>query len=253
MPELLTKSVMLPTQNQKVTRLSPKITVIYGVPKVGKTKVATELPGALIMDTEDGTAMYDNCMTVAISRFKDLYDLMTDLDAEYTARIKAGKTGDDLFAYKYGVVDTLDKLEEYADIEATRKYKASKLCSPEFKENNSSVTELPHGLGYYYLREEMLGMINKLKLRFKYLILIVHVKEKLLDKKGEQVKVNDISLTGKLGSMVCAKADAIGYLSREGDKMTISFQTSEGHVMGARQPHLGGKKFEFSWDKIFID
>lgn len=253
MPELLTTGVMLPTQNQKATRLSPRITVIYGVPKVGKTKVATELPGALIMDTEDGTAMYDNCLSVPIYNYKDLYDLMAELDAERTARMKAGKSGDDLFPYRYGVVDTLDVLESYADIEATRKYKLSKLCSDEFKANASSVTELPHGLGYYYLREEVIKMIDKLKLRFKYLILIVHVKEKLLDKKGEQVKVNDISLTGKLGSIVCSKADAIGYLSREGDKAMISFQTSEGNVMGARQKHLAGQKFEFSWPKIFID
>jgi len=244
---------MLPTQNQKVTRLSPKITVIYGVPKVGKTKVATELPGGLILDTEDGVAMYDNCMSIPISNYKDLYDVMAELDAEYTARKAAGRSTDDCYAYKYGIVDTLDKLEEFAEVEATRKYKASPLCNPDFKKHASSVTELPHGLGYYYLREEVLNMINKLKLRFKYLVLIVHVKEKLLDKKGEQVKVNDISLTGKLGSMVCSKADAIGYLSREGDKMMVSFQTSEGHVMGARQAHLAGKRFEFDWDKIFID
>lgn len=253
MPELLTKSVMLPTQGKKATRLSPRITVIYGVPKVGKTKVVTELPGALILDTEDGTAMYNDCMSVPIHSFKDIHDLMAELDAEYAARKAAGRVGDDLYAFRYGVVDTLDKLEEYADAEATRKYKASKLCSEDFKKYCTSVTELAHGLGYYYLREEMLNIINKLALRFRHLILVVHVKEKLLDKKGEQVKVNDISLTGKLGMMVCAKADAIGYLSREGDKMAISFQTSEGNVMGARQPHLAGKKFEFSWDKIFID
>jgi AAA domain len=253
MSEILTKNVMLPAKVVKATRLSPKILVLYGVPKVGKTKVLTDLGDeCLIMDTEDGTAMYD-CMSVSIPSAAALDKLVEAIREEGKARKAAGKTGDDIYPYRYGAIDTLDKLEEIAEIEATRKYKASNLCSKEFKAEGKTVTELPHGLGYYYLREELLLMINKLAPLFRYLILVVHVKEKLLDKKGEQVKVNDISLTGKLGMMVCAKADAIGYLSREGDTLQVSFQTSESHVMGARQPHLAGKKFQFDWKQIYID
>jgi hypothetical protein len=253
MSEILTKNVMLPAKVVKATRLSPKILVLYGVPKVGKTKVLTDLGDeCLILDTEDGTAMYD-CLNVPISSAAMLDKFIDAVRAEAKARKESGKTGDELYPYKYGAVDTLDKLEEIAEIEATRKYKASNLCSKEFKAEGKSVTELPHGLGYYYLREELLLMINKLAPIFKYLILVVHVKEKLLDKKGEQVKVNDISLTGKLGMMVCAKADAIGYLSRETNGLQVSFQTSESHVMGARQPHLAGQKFPFDWKKIYID
>jgi hypothetical protein len=254
MSEILTKSVMLPAAPVKATRLSPRITVIYGVPKVGKTKVLADLPGCLILDTEDGASMYE-CLRVPINTAADVEKLIQAINAEGEARFKAGKTGDDLYPYKYGAVDTLDKLEAIAEVEATRKYRLSPLCSKEFKASGATVTELPHGLGYYYLREELLGMINRLAGVFKYLILSVHVKEKLLDKKGEQVKVNDISLTGKLGSMVCAKADAIGYLHRDtsGSDLQISFETSESHVMGARQAHLAGQKFAFAWDRIYID
>jgi AAA domain len=253
MSEILTKNVMLPAKVVKATRLSPKILVLYGVPKVGKTKVVTDLESCLIMDTEDGTAMYD-CLSVPIRSIGELEKLRDAIIAEGEARAKSGVTGDALYPYKFGVIDTLDKLEEYAEIEATRKYKMSKLCAKEFKDSGSSVTELAHGAGYYYLREELLRAINMMAPLFKYLILNVHVKEKLLmDKKGEQVKVNDISLTGKLGSMVCAKADAIGYLSRDGDKLKVSFETSEGHVMGSRQAHLAGKKFDFDWSRIYVD
>jgi hypothetical protein len=244
---------MLPAKVVKASRLSPKIIVLYGVPKVGKTKVLTELEDHLIMDTEDGTAMYD-CMSTPIRSAQDLFKLADAIKAEGAARYDAGLRGDALYPYKFGSIDTLDKLEEYAEIEATRKYKSSGLCSKEFKDTGKSVTELPHGLGYYYLREELLSYINLMAPLFKYLILNVHVKEKLMDKKGEQVKVNDISLTGKLGAMVCAKADAIGYLSRSGNgPLQVSFETSEGHVMGARQQHLAGKKFAFDWKQIFID
>jgi hypothetical protein len=249
MPEVLTKGLVLPTAPVKATRLSPRILVIYGVPKVGKTQALTQLDGCLILDAEDGAAMYD-CLRTPFRSMADVDALVKAIEEEGIKRAAAGFKGDDVYPYKFGALDTLDKLEEFAEIEATRKYKASSL-GKDFK--GASVLELAHGLGYYYLREEVLRAINKLATVFRYLILSVHVKEKLLDKKGEQVKVNDISLTGKLGSMVCAKADAIGYLSREGSKMMISFETSEGHVMGARQAHLAGKKFDFDWTKIYID
>lgn len=252
MSEILTQNVMLPAKVVKATRLSPKIAVFYGVPKVGKTEILTKLPDCLIMDTEDGTAMYD-CMSVPIRSTADLVKVKEAIEAEGKARWDAGLRGDELFPYRFGAIDTLDKLEEYAEIEATRKYKASALCSDVFRTSGRSVTELPHGLGYYYLREELLGYINMMAPLFRYLILNVHVKEKLLDKKGEQVKVNDISLTGKLGSMVCSKADCIGYYSRVGTNLQVSFETSEGHVMGARQAHLAGKKFPMDWKKIYID
>jgi hypothetical protein len=249
MSEILTKNVMLPTKPAPVARLSPKILVLYGVPKVGKTKVITDLPGCLILDTEDGAGMYE-CMRVPIMNPDDFYNFGAALKAEVDSRRKAGLTGADVYPYKYMCIDTLDKLEEYTEEEATRKYKKS-VMGKDFK--GGSVIELAHGLGYYYTRQEMLIAISELSKLVPHLILNVHVKEKLLDKKGEQVKVNDISLTGKLGAMVCAKADAIGYLFREGNTLKVSFETSESHVMGARQPHLAGKKFDFSWDKIFID
>lgn len=88
-----------------------------------------------------------------------------------------------------------------------------------------------------------------------YLILIVHVKEKLIaSKEGAEVKVNDISLTGKLSSIVCAKADAIGYMYRNPKgELRVSFQTYDGAVMGARQKYLAGKDIPFDWKTIYPD
>lgn len=96
-------------------------------------------------------------------------------------------------------------------------------------------------------------MIDQLSMYCKHLILISHVKEKTLDKGGVAVSYNDISLTGKLGSIVCSKCDAIGFLYRQSGKpLMVSFETLESSVMGARFPHLAGKKFEFDWNQIYI-
>jgi hypothetical protein len=91
---------------------------------------------------------------------------------------------------------------------------------------------------------------------FKHLILVSHVKDKRLKSIDgtEEVIVNDISLTGQLGRIIAAQADAIGYMYRDSkNKLMISFQTNENSVMGSRCEHLGGQKFEFDWTKIFID
>jgi hypothetical protein len=248
MPEILTtNSVMLPRTKTEATRIAPKILLIYGLPKIGKTGKAVELDDALLIDAEDGSGSYE-ALRVQPGNMSDLYTIVNEINAEGKARYEKGMRGDDLFPYKYGILDTLDKVEEWAEIYATAKYKKSPL-GKDFK--GSTILELGHGLGYFYLREEMLAIISKLASVFKHLILIVHVKEKLLDKKGEQVKVNDISLTGRLGAIVCSKADAIGFVYREADQLMISFDTGTDQIMGARFKHLAGKKMPFEWDSIY--
>lgn len=243
--------ITLPTEPVKATRQSPKILVLYGMPKVGKTEVLTQLPGCLILDTEGGTEMYD-ALRIPINCTADLVAVRNAIIAEGEKRAAAGKKGNDLFPYQYIAIDTLDKLEEFAEISATDKYKKSTIGKTF---GGKSVLELPNGGGYYYLRNELLELINDISSVCPRLILITHVKEKLLNKGGEDVKVNDISLTGKMGSIVCSKSDAIGYLYRVAGQpgLKVSFETLESTVMGARAKYLAGQKFDFDWSKIYVD
>lgn len=199
-------TLTLPEGPVKASRISPKILVLYGLPKVGKTEVLAQLSDCLILDSEGGAEMYDT-MRVPIGSTKDLYDVRQAIIKKGEQRAAEGKTGIEIFPYKYLALDTLDKIEEFAEVSATIKYKASTI-GKSF--TGKSVLELPNGGGYYYLRNEMSDIINDIAAVCPRLILITHVKEKLLNKGGEDVKVNDISLTGKLGSIICAKADAIG-------------------------------------------
>lgn len=243
--------VTLPTAPVKATRVSPRILVLYGMPKVGKTEIISKLPDCLTIDAEGGSEMYDS-LRVTVNSTKDLYDVINAITQEGVKRQKEGKSGADLFPYKYIALDTIDKIEEFAEVSATVKYKASTIGKTF---NGKSVLELPNGSGYYPLRVEMLQIINDFAMVCPRLILITHIKEKLLNKGGEEVKVNDISLTGKMGSIVCAKADAIGYLYRvQGNPdLMVSFETFDSTVMGARQKHLAGKKFKFDWSVIYPD
>lgn len=244
-------SIVLPQEPVKASRTSPKILVLYGMPKVGKTEALTSLPDCLILDAEGGAEMYE-AMRIPINSIADLYDVRKAILDEGTKRKSAGKSGMELFPYKYLALDTLDKIEEFAEVTATAKYKTSTI-GKTFQ--GRSVLELPNGGGYYYLRNEMNQIINDMASVCPRLILITHIKEKLLNKGGEDVRINDISLTGKLGGIVCAKADAIGYLFRQqgNEKLQVSFETFDSTVMGARVKHLAGKKFDFDWSKIYVD
>lgn len=244
-------SIVLPSTPVKASRLSPKITVLYGLPKVGKTEILSQLEECLIADTEGGTEMYE-CLKVPVRSSAEFRGLISAIIAEGKARYAQGKTGLEQFPYPYIAIDTLDKLEEYAEEAATIKYKES-VIGKTFK--GKSVLELANGGGYYYLRNELAEMVDAMAAVTPRLILITHVKEKLLNKAGEDVKVNDISLTGKMSSIICAKADAIGYLYREVGKpqLMVSFETFDNTVMGARCKHLAGQKFPFDWSRIYID
>ena len=234
--------VILPTSKLVPTRINPKILVLYSLPKVGKTSELSKLNSCLLLDLENGADMYE-ALRVPITSIKKL-------DETIAAIIEYGVANGGKYPYTYIAIDTADMLEDFCVVSSTKKYKAS-IIGKNFE--GDSVLELPKGLGYYYLRNEVLLKIEQLALVCKFLIITAHVKDKTLESKGGvEVTTRDISLSGKLAGMVCAKADAIGYMYRDGDKLMVNFETNEGAIMGSRFPHLAGKTFEFDWSKIYL-
>jgi hypothetical protein len=246
-------NIILPTEPVKAKYLSPRKLLIYGIPKVGKTTIVSKLPSNLILDLEAGTQMID---ALAL-QVRSVYDIEQVLEAIKTKGMAEHAAGRSPFIYKYITIDTGDALEEMCDESALARYKASKLASEDQKKTLMSITELPHGLGYYYLREEMKRVINLVAFYCERLILITHVKDRLISEKaGATATVKDISLGGKLSSLVCANMDAIGYVYRKpgSDNPWISFESYDANTtMGARCPHLAGKNIELDWSQIYID
>lgn len=212
-------SGILPAAPVGPSRKEPKILLIYGPPKIGKTTKVAELPNNLILDFESGTELITalklriNSISGQTVTKPDGTVSSVSLDTFRQEMVKyateeLNKTGKVPKApYKYITVDTIDKLEEFCEVTATQKYKASTM-GKTFKEE--SVLMLPNGAGYYHLRNEVIYQIDQLSMLCEHLILVSHIKEKLLNKGGVDVSVQDISLTGKLGMIVCAKTDSIG-------------------------------------------
>lgn len=230
----------LPTKKVKASRKSPKNMIIYGAPKIGKTTVLSQLDNCLIIDLEDGSDMVDALKVKAHN--------LKDLQAVGSAIIKEGKP------YKYIAIDTISKLEEWCEGYAKQIYMRTPM-GKNFDKNNpgASVLSLPNGAGYLYLRLAYKEWIDKLNKLADHVILVGHLKDKMLEKKGKEVAVKDLDLTGKIKQITCTNSDAIGYIYREGENTMISFDSLDDIAAGTRCAHLKGKAMPLEWSKIFID
>jgi len=242
--------VKLPTKIVKSNTNNPSMMIIYSPPKTGKTTLLSKLDNNLIIDLERGTKYLDS-LKIDISS-------MSELQAAGTAIVKAGKP------YKYVTIDTVTKLEEMCLGVA----KAMYMSTPMGKNfDGGSILELPQGAGYFWLRQAFTAWLNKIKKLADHIILVGHIKDKFIEKKGKEVMVKDLDLTGKLKQIVTSDADAIGYLYRGGDNQLImNFKSSDDVTCGARPDHLKGQEIimakydekkndvtEVAWDKIYID
>lgn len=240
--------IELPTVKVAAVRSNPKRLVIYSKPKAGKTSALALLDNCLILDFENGSD-YVEALKLKVDSLATLKTIGQEI-------IKANKP------YKYIAIDTVTALEEMCLSYAKQLY----METPMGKNfSGDSVLKLPNGAGYLYLREaffKILDYVESLVPDDGSLILLGHLKDKMLETNGKEVSAVDLDLSGKIKSIVCAKADAIGLLSRKGDKVTLNFKTSEEVTCGARPDHLKNQEIvltelvdnnlKSSWDKIFI-
>lgn len=238
---------VLPTEpNQAVTK-SPKSLILFSAPKVGKTTLAAALASNLIVDLENGSDHVGG-LIVKINTFTELHELCEEIK-------KQGKP------YRYITLDTATALEDMCLPLALKLYQKT----PMGKTYVGDILSLPNGAGYKYLRDAYDLMINKVRECAERTILLGHVKDKVIEKAGKEVNAKELALTGKLSGITCAKADAIGYLYRDGNKCIVTFETMSELVCGARPLHLRNKSMVLSeqdpntgetktyWDRIFID
>ncbi len=230
----------LPKKVVKASRKSPKNMIIYGPPKIGKTTVLSQLKGCLIIDLEEGSDMVD-ALKIKVTNLKELAEVGK-------AIVKDGKP------YKYVAIDTISKLEEWCESEAKQIYMKTPM-GKNFEQKNpgASVLSLPNGAGYLYLRIAYKKWIDRLNTLADHIILVGHLKDKMLEKKGKEVAVKDLDLTGKIKQITCANADAVGYIYREDEETMISFNSMDDITAGSRCHHLKGKTMPLNWSEIFID
>ena len=239
-------SIVLPTSKVKAERQNPKRMIIYSKPKTGKTTAYAGLENNLILDLESGSD-YVEALKVKINSLQELLDTGKAIKA-------AGSP------YKYVTIDTVTALEDMIMPLAVKLYRATSMGK---NYDGDTVVTLPNGAGYLYIRQAFFQVLDFIDTLAPHIILSGHIKDKVVDDKGEMVMSANIDLTGKIKSLICANADAIGYMFRKGNKTILSFKTNEETTCGARPEHLRNEEIvvtemqengelEFHWDKIYV-
>jgi hypothetical protein len=237
--------IVLPTKKVKADRVNPKRLIIYSKPKTGKTSAFAGLDGNLIIDLENG-ADYVEAIKVKANNLQELKEIG-----------KAIKEAN--YPYKYVTIDTVTALEDMVMPLAINLYKQTPMGK---NYSGDSILTLPNGAGYLYVRQAFFQVLDFIDTLAPQIILSGHIKDKQVDDKGEMVMSANIDLTGKIKSLICANADAIGYMYRKGNKTILSFKTNEEVTCGARPEHLRNEEIvisemidgvlKTSWEKVFV-
>lgn len=253
--------IELPSQKVEAERVNPKRIIIFGNPKTGKTTALAELPNCLIIDVEDGSdyvnALKLNVLAIAKKENKSPLSVLKAV----LKKIKAANAEKGGYVYQYLAIDTISALEELILPLANQLYKNT---AQGKNWDGSDVTELGNGAGYRYTRMAMMMILNELDDLCETLIILGHVKDKLIQMGGEEMNERGLDLTGKLASIVASKADAIGYIYREYNQTIVNFQADDSLVCGGRCAHLINKKvvliesnddndISVDWSEIFIN
>lgn len=266
--------IELPTERSVVTNYNPKLLVIFGKPKSGKSSFTASIDDNLIIDLEDGYRSL-SVMKVQARTARDMMEIKEAILAKGRELKKA--------PYRFITIDNATRLEEMSVLLAADLYRQTPMGSkwgllvddkgmpvkdPKtgkiMPDPKADVRQLANGAGWLYMRKAIRQLIDMFKPLCETLILVCHVKDKQIQKNGQEMSEMAVDLAGKTGDIICGEADAVGYLYREGNKTYLSFEGGDNTVKEARPLHLRGKKIlvaesnednevKFDTSKIFIN
>ena len=245
-------NIVLPTERRKATDYNPRLMVLFGKPKSGKSSLMASLDNNLIIDLEDGYRSLD-VMCVQARSAADIFNIKAAIEK---MNIETNRK-----FYRFITIDNASRLEEVSLTYAAHLYRQTSMGqSWGYKKDNignilldnsgkkvvdpkADVRQLPNGAGYLYLRNALKEMVNMFKPLCDTLILVCHVKDKKIKKNDEETTEMTVDLAGKTGDIICGEADAIGYVSRQDNKTILTFKGGDNNIKGSRPLHLREKAF----------
>jgi hypothetical protein len=239
--------ITIPTEDTPAQRTDPRLLMIYGAPKIGKSTILSLLPKGkyLILSTDPRGWEFLG------GRYIQINNILEFVETERA--IKAMKERPDFVG-----IDTVDNVEDWAKIEATRLYKLTPV-GKNFQ--GDSILSLPNGGGYDTFWNVFTNVITRCLDLAPQVIFTGHVRDKLIGQINGQDEVftKDLNLTGKVRTIFTSMVDSTGYLSRDKDSnLNIAFKTHDLIVNGSRAAHLRGVNMKmegskFDWSRIYPD
>lgn len=266
--------IELPTERSVVNNYNPKLLVIFGKPKSGKSSFVAAIDDNLIIDLEDGYRALP-VMKVQARTARDMFEIRDAILAKGKELKRA--------PYKYITIDNATRLEEMSVALACDLYRQTPMgggwglltdtkgmpvkdpkTGKPMPDPKADVRQLANGAGWLYMRKAIRQLIDMYKPLCESLILVCHVRDKQIKKNSEEMVEMAVDLAGKTGDIICGEADAVGYLYREGNKTFLSFEGGDNTIREARPLHLRGKKIlvaesnednevKFDTSKVFIN
>ncbi len=242
---------------------------VIGQPKTGKTtqlskwsKIGSE--GTLVLDTDLGTDFLENANVVPVTSIYppkrqngDKVEVIPPDQRGYVYR-NGPEVGNPITVYSIGeiiqamhseqglgfdtiVIDTVDKLNEWAEAQVKAELKIDEIGDAAF------------GAGWSKARDMVLDIVmefqNYVKKTGKCLVLVSHSKETQITDNKVQLSP---ALPAGLGKKLVAISDAIGYstVDKETQKPILSFEAYDERTIGSRIPNLHNKVFDFDYNTI---
>ena len=203
---------------------------LYGAPKTGKTTIACQFPGALLLAFEKGYSTIGGVLAQPINSWSEFKKLFVEFkDPAVKER------------YQTIVIDTADIAYSYCE-----KY----ICTRESdaKHSYQNVADIPYGKGYSMAMDEFDECIRKI-LQLGYgLVIISHDQDKTMKNETGEEYNQIIPTLDKRARLVCERTcDIIGYCreveDQEGHKTVRMF-------MRETSRYVAGSRFKYTPDSI---
>jgi hypothetical protein len=182
--------ITLPTEKSTVENYNPRLMLIFGLPKSGKSSLMATLDSNLIIDLEDGYRALP-VMKIQARSANDLFEIRK-------AIITKGKEIKKK-PYKFITIDNASRLEEMSLSYAAQLYQQTPMGNSwgwlkdskgmfvkdangnKVLDPKADVRILPNGSGYLYMRKAIKELIGMFVPLCDTLILVCHVKEKQIE------------------------------------------------------------------------
>ena len=203
---------------------------LYGAPKTGKTTIACQFPGALLLAFEKGYSTIGGVLAQPINSWSEFKKLFVEFkDPAVKER------------YQTIVIDTADIAYSYCE-----KY----ICTRESDASHSyqNVADIPYGKGYSMAMDEFDECIRKI-LQLGYgLVIISHDQDKTMKNENGEEYNQIVPTLDKRARLVCERTcDIIGYCreveDQEGHKTVRMF-------MRETSRYVAGSRFKYTPDSI---
>lgn len=234
-------------EEERKARINPPITLIYGLPKSGKTAICYELAKQYktkVLCTDTAGWLANDCKNVIelpknpIKMFEDLKVQLSILDTF------------DEFGTEKLIIDNLSELNEASLTYGTWLFMQSTMGKKLNRDEKTKkllpmsewrmVTDgvLKDGGGWWYPRKGMIDLMDNYIRPLSYkmdIILLGHVKDKEVGKEGSKVTAKVLNMYGQTAKLIMAKVDAPVLFRRKGKKGYFEMQNDNNEtVAGSR-------------------